>query len=98
MTAYRDILWLLLGDWIYYTENRCLETDSQLIFIREMFLDYILLEVHYTSNSSFILLMTLMSFLIWKIHYHQNNKTIRQNQLYHLDFLIYDDVVCYSHE
>ena len=51
MNSYRDRLWILLGEWIDDAELRCVEYDSSLTFIREKFLDYILLTIHYTKNS-----------------------------------------------
>ena len=51
MNSYRDRLWILLGEWINYAEIKCVEYDSQLTFVKQKFLDYILLTVHYTNNS-----------------------------------------------
>ena len=49
---YRNRLWILLGDLTEDAQVRCIEYDSQLMFTRKMFLDYILLKIHYTRNSS----------------------------------------------
>ena len=56
-TSYRDRLWFLLGEWINDAEIKCVEYNSQLTFVREKFLKYILLMVHYTncSKSLFII-------------------------------------------
>ena len=51
MTSYRDRLWFLLEEWINDAEIKCVEYDSQLSFVKEKFLDYILLTVHYTNSS-----------------------------------------------
>ena len=53
MTSYRDRLWILLGEWINDVEMKCVEYDSQLTFVREQFLDYTLLTVHYTNSSKY---------------------------------------------
>ena len=50
MTPYRDRLWILVGEWINDVEMKCVEYDSQLTFVREQFLDYLLLMVHYTNS------------------------------------------------
>ena len=42
---------MLLGEWINEAEIKCVEYDSQLTFVRQIFLDYILLMVHYTKSS-----------------------------------------------
>ena len=47
MTSYRDRLWFLLDKWINDAEIKFVEYDSQLTFVKEKFLDYILLTVHY---------------------------------------------------
>ena len=51
MNSYRDRLWILLGEWINEAETKCVEYGSLLTFIRETFLDCMLLTVHYTKNS-----------------------------------------------
>ena len=51
MNSYRDNLWFLLDEWIHDAELKCQEYDVQLVFIKEKFLDYILLTIHYTRNS-----------------------------------------------
>ena len=51
MKSYRDNLWFLLGEWIHDAEIKCQEYDVQLVFVKEKFLDYILLTIHYTRNS-----------------------------------------------
>ena len=51
MNSYRDNLWFLLEEWIHDTKIKCVEYDIQLSFVKEKFLDYILLTIHYTSNS-----------------------------------------------
>ena len=51
MTSYRDRLWILVGEWINDVEMKCVEYDSQLTFVREQFLDYLLLTIHYTNSS-----------------------------------------------
>lgn len=52
MNSYRDRLWILLGDWITEAQIKCMEFDTQLTFIRQIFLDYILLIVHYTESTN----------------------------------------------
>ena len=51
MNSYRDNLWFLLDEWISDAEAKCQEYDVQLFFIKEKFLDYILLTIHYTRDS-----------------------------------------------
>ena len=51
MNSYRDHLWFLLCDWIQDAECLCQQYDVQLVFIKESFLGYILLTIHYTKNS-----------------------------------------------
>ena len=51
MNSYRDHLWFLLDEWIHDTESICHQYDAQIIFIKERFLDYIVLTVHYTKHS-----------------------------------------------
>ena len=51
MNSYRDHLWFLLDEWIQYIENTCDTYTTQLVFIKEKFLDYIILTVHYTKLS-----------------------------------------------
>ena len=51
MNSYRDHLWFLLCDRIHDAESLCQQYDVQLVFIKERFLDYILLTIHYTKNS-----------------------------------------------
>ena len=51
MNSYRDHLWLLLSEWIHDIESICQQYDVQLVFIKERFLNYILLTIHYTKNS-----------------------------------------------
>ena len=51
MNLYRDNLWFLLDEWIHDEEIKCQEYDVQLSFVKEKFLDYILLTIYYTSNS-----------------------------------------------
>ena len=51
MNSYRDHLWFLLSEWIHDAESLCQQYDVQLVFIKERFLDYILLTIHYTRNS-----------------------------------------------
>ena len=51
MNSYRDHLWFLLNEWIHDAESLCQQYDVQLFFIKERFLDYILLTIHYTRNS-----------------------------------------------
>ena len=51
MNLYRDHLWFLLSEWIHEAESICQQYDVQLVFIKERFLDYILLTIHYTKNS-----------------------------------------------
>ena len=51
MNPYRDHLWFLLDEWIQDTESLCDQYDTQLVFIKEKFLDYIVLTVHYTKLS-----------------------------------------------
>ena len=51
MNSYRDHLWLLLDEWIYDTESLCQQYETQLVFTKERFLDYILLTIHYTKHS-----------------------------------------------
>ena len=51
MNSYRDNVWFLLDEWIHEAEIKCLEYDVQLSFVKEKFLDYILLTIHYTGNS-----------------------------------------------
>ena len=51
MNSYRDHLWFLLDEWIHDTESLCQQYDAQLVFIKERFLDYILLTIHYTKHS-----------------------------------------------
>ena len=51
MNSYRDHLWFLLGEWIQHIENMCNTYAPQLVFIKEKFLDYIVLTVHYTKLS-----------------------------------------------
>ena len=43
MNSYRDHLWFLLSEWIHDAESICQQYDVQLVFIKERFLDYILL-------------------------------------------------------
>ena len=51
MNSYRDNLWFLLDEWIHDAQIKCQEYDVQLFSVREKFLDYILLTIHYTRNS-----------------------------------------------
>ena len=51
MSSYRDHLWFRLSEWIHDAESLCQQYDVQLFFIKEKFLDYILLTIHYTKNS-----------------------------------------------
>ena len=51
MNSYRDHLWFLLDEWIHDTESICHQYDTQIIFTKERFLDYIVFTVHYTKNS-----------------------------------------------
>ena len=51
MNSYQDHLWFLLDEWFHETEIQCQQYDVQLFFIKEKFLDYILLTIHYTRNS-----------------------------------------------
>ena len=51
MNSYWDNLWFLLDEWIHDAEIKCQEYDVQLFFVKEKFLDYILLTIHYTRNS-----------------------------------------------
>ena len=51
MNSYRDNLWFLLDQWIHDAEIKFQEYDIQLSFVKEKFLDYILLTSHYTRNS-----------------------------------------------
>ena len=51
MNSYRDHLWFLLDEWIHDTESLCQQFDAQLVFIKERFLDYILLTIYYTKHS-----------------------------------------------
>ena len=51
MNSYQDHLWFLLGKLIHDTEIKCQQYDIQLFFVKERFLDYILLTIHYTRNS-----------------------------------------------
>ena len=51
MNSYRDHLWFLLDEWIQDTESLCDQYDTQLVFIKEQFLDYIVHTVHYTKLS-----------------------------------------------
>ena len=46
------MLWILLEHWIQGAQMKCIEFDSQLTFTRKMFLDYIVLKIHYTKSSS----------------------------------------------
>ena len=39
MNSYRDHLWFLLGEWIQHIENTCDTYATQLVFIKEKFLD-----------------------------------------------------------
>ena len=50
MTSYRDRLWFLLEEWINDAEIKCVEYDSQLSFVKEKCLDYLLLTIHYTNS------------------------------------------------
>ena len=51
MNSYRDNLWFLLDEWIQDAEIKCQEYDVQLVFVKEKFLDYTLVPIHYTRNS-----------------------------------------------
>ena len=51
MNSYRDHLWFLLDEWIQDIESSCDKYDTQLVFIKEQFLTYIVLTVHYTKFS-----------------------------------------------
>ena len=51
MNSYQENLCFLLNEWIHDTEIKCQEYDVQLSFVKEKFLDYILLTIHYTRNS-----------------------------------------------
>ena len=51
MNSYWDNLWFLLDEWIHDAEIKCQEYDVQLFFVKEKFLDYILLIIHKTRNS-----------------------------------------------
>ena len=51
MNSYQDNLWFLLDEWIHDAEIKCQEYDVQLFFVKDKFLDYILLTIHYTRNS-----------------------------------------------
>ena len=51
MNSYQDNLWFLLDEWIHDAEIKCQEYAVQLFFVREQFLEYILLTIHYTRNS-----------------------------------------------
>ena len=53
MNPYRDHLWFLLDEWIQDTESLCDQYNTQLVFIKEQFLDYIVLTVHYTKLSKY---------------------------------------------
>ena len=39
MNSYRDHLWFLLDEWIKDIETSCDKYDTQLVFIKEQFLD-----------------------------------------------------------
>ena len=51
MNSYQDYLWFLLDEWIHDAEIKCQEYDVQLVFVKDKFMDYILLTIHYTRNS-----------------------------------------------
>ena len=51
MNSYRDHLWFLLDEWIHHTESLGHQYDTQLFFIKEKIIDYIVLTVYYTKSS-----------------------------------------------
>ena len=68
MNSYQDNLWFLLDEWIHDAEIKCQEYDVQLFFVKEKFLDYILLTIHYTRNSRCD--FSLKTLRIWKMQFY----------------------------
>ena len=78
MNSCRDHLWFLLDEWIHDTESLCHQYDAQLVFIKERFLGYIVLTVHYTKHSRCKFLIRNIEDLeklsyIWKLQFYGHN-------------------------
>ena len=110
MNSYRDHFWFLLDKWINDTESLCHQYDAQLVFIKEKFLDYIVLTIHYTKCSRCKFLIKIVKiwkkkFYIWKLQFYGCNPfhTVMLSmsflylcKIFSASFRIYD-IVCQIH-